>query len=87
MTPEGLKAATDARDKVLWNVIKDPEKHKVCDCCWSISRKEVPVCPVCLAYRWRERVRTVQACVRKIFRRGHPFPLTLGYVPRIMQSK
>jgi len=86
MTLKALAAADDHRAKCALPILLHPEKYKVCDACHSVSFKHTSICPVCHSYRWRDRVKAVQAVMKIILRRKDPFPVTLGVPPRIMQS-
>lgn len=63
-------------------ICKEPEKFKVCDQCNSIAFKQASICPICHAYTWLESKAMVQGIA--MFSANFAFPLTAGYVPRLL---
>jgi hypothetical protein len=81
MTSVDLQFHWNRRKERALSFVAHPEVYKVCDQCWSISKRGARVCPICGAWRWDrtpERVIEISRLMAK-----NPFPVTAGVVPRL----
>jgi len=81
MTKAEEKFHLEGRKARMARVAANPEEHKVCECCRSVWKLRTRICGICGAYRWEYDREIVLATAAIIAR--HPFPQTLGTVPRL----